>query len=105
MEGDGRRVILCGDHPRSCGCCSFAARAVRYCTPALVHKETYFPLQTLDFGVYWSLIGFATLLLVMATGVARIEGTFLWVCGSVTVTPLVSGTWPLASEAIALMAG
>ena len=44
------------------------------------------------FGVYWSLIGRATLALVIATGVARIDGTFFLVCGSWIVTPLVSGT-------------
>src|SRR3954454_134183 len=74
-------------------------------SPASVHLAAYLPLHTLDFGVGLSLIGSATLALVMATGVARIEGTFFLVCGSVIVTPLVSGTWPFASCAMELMAG
>ncbi len=66
---------------------------------------TYAPVHTVFFGVYWSLIGWATLALVTAIGVARRAGTCFLVSGSVIVTPLVSGTWPVTSCAIALIAG
>src|SRR3954451_768306 len=84
-----------GGHP-SCSC---------YLTPAAVHLATYVPVHNELFGVSWSLIGWATLALVIAIGVASRAGTGFLVCGSVIVTPPVSGTWPLASWAIALMAG
>ena len=61
-------------------------------------------MQTELLGVYLSLIGSATLDLVMTVGVDRIDGTAFLVTGSVTV-PFVVGVWPLTSCAIALMAG
>ena len=62
-------------------------------------------MQTVFFGVYLSLIGSRHVLMVIGIGVARKDGTFFLVCGSTTVTPWVSGTWPLTSWAIAFAAG